>query len=93
MRFEGYGDIPERLQTVRLQTIRLTVWLAAYTPLTAGGMAAGDSSTTLEMTGRFVVPPLAGERWYAVPKGDGIGLMGENIIDAAPCGAWVTLSF
>ena len=90
----------EEVETTRWETsdnqtsdIRLAVWLAAYAPLTAGGMVAGDFSTTLEMTGRFVVPPLAGERWYAVPKGDGIGLMGENIIDAAPCGAWVTLSF
>ena len=39
-------------QTIRLQTsdVRLAVWLAAYTPLTAGGMAAGDFSTLLEMT-------------------------------------------
>ena len=35
---------------LRLQTIRLAVWLAAYTPLTAGGMVAGDFSTMLEMT-------------------------------------------
>ena len=30
----------------------------------------GDFSTPLEMTGRFIVPPLAGERWYVVPKGE-----------------------
>lgn len=31
--------------------VRLVVWLAAYAPLTAGGMVAGIFSTTLEMTG------------------------------------------
>lgn len=31
----------------------------------------------LEMTGRFIVPPLVGERWYAVPKGDERGLRKE----------------
>lgn len=46
MRFEG-------METIRWETsdVRLAVWLAAYTPLTAGGMVAGDFSTLLEMTG------------------------------------------
>ena len=46
------------IETIRRETsdnqtsdVRLAVWLAAYTPLTAGGMVAGDFSSTLEMTG------------------------------------------
>ena len=61
---------------VRHQTsdFRLAVCLATSPLLTTGTLVQGDFSTALEMTGRFVVPPLAGERWYAVPKGDGIDL-------------------
>lgn len=51
MRFEGYGDNPER--DVRHQTsdFRLAVCLVAYAPLAVGGMVEGDFSTALEMTG------------------------------------------
>ena len=54
MRFEGDRDNPARdvrRSDFRRLDIRLAVWLAAYAPLTAGGMVAGDFSTALEMTG------------------------------------------
>ncbi len=66
MRFEVVRDV----QTVRLSDIRLTLRRETYPSLTTSIIVPGDFSTPLEMTEPFIVPPLAGERWYEVPKGE-----------------------
>ena len=40
------------MEDVRQSDFRLTAQIAAHTPITAGDMAMGDFSASLEMTGR-----------------------------------------
>jgi hypothetical protein len=62
----------EEVETFRRSDFQIGSVPGNYFPLTAGSIVPGDFSTPLEMTGRFVVPPLAeGKVVRSTKGGDG----------------------